>query len=136
MKVEEVPQDKSSLKNAKTKELCYAVNKDGKYVTKLSDGWDVKTIALNKSLELIEERKEHFKTEFLKGKISPIPYYMEVNRMDLNVLASYMNQWKWTLKRHFKPTVFNKLSEKVLQKYADTFNINIAQLKDITQNGN
>ena len=132
MKVEEVPQDKSSLEKAKIKELCYAVDKDGKYTTKLSEGWEVKTIALNKSLELIEERVQEFKTQCLEGKISPIPYYMELNRMDLTVLAGYMHTWKWILKRHFKPSVFKKLSEKTLQKYADTFNITVAQLKDIT----
>ena len=132
MDIKDVPQDVGGLANANMKELCYAVDKDGKYATKLSDGWDVKTLALNKSLELIKERTQEFKTQYLNGEISPIPYYMELNRMDLTVLADYMNKWKWTLKRHFKPSVFKKLSEKTLQKYADTFNISIAQLKDIT----
>jgi len=132
MDIKDVPQDVGGLANANMKELCYAVDKDGKYATKLSDGWDVKTLALNKSLELIEERIQEFKTQCLNGEISTIPYYMELNRMDLTVLADYMNKWKWTLKRHFKPSVFKKLSEKTLQKYADTFNISIAQLKDIT----
>lgn len=132
MDIKDVPQDVGGLANANMKELCYAVDKDGKYATKLSDGWDVKTLALNKSLELIEERIQEFKTQYLQGKISSIPYYMELNRMDLTVLADYMNKWKWTLKRHFKPSVFKKLSEKTLQKYADTFNISITQLKDIT----
>ncbi len=132
MDLKDVPQDVGGLANANMKELCYAVDKDGKYTTKLSEGWDVKTLALNKSLELIEERVNAFKKQCLDGEISPIPYYMELNRMDLTVLADYMNKWKWTLKRHFKPAVFNKLPEKTLQKYADTFNISIAQLKDIT----
>lgn len=132
MKTDEVPQDIGGLASADSKELCYAVDKNGKYVTKLSDGWNVKTIALNKSLELIEERVQEFKVQYLNGEISPIPYYMELNRMDLTVLADYMNKWKWTLKRHFKPSVFKNLSERTLQKYANTFNINITQLKDIT----
>ena len=132
MKVNEIPQDIGGLANANMKELCYAVDENGNYTTKLSDGWDVKTLALNKSLELIDERIAEFKQQCLDGKISSIPYYMEINRMDLTVLADYMNKWKWTLKRHFKPTVFNKLSDEILQKYADTFKISIDQLKDIT----
>lgn len=132
MKVNEVPQDQSNLSNANTKELCYAIDENGEYTTKLSKGWDVKATALNNSLELIEERVAIFKKQCLSGEISSIPYYMELNRMDLVVLADYMNKWKWILKRHFNPSVFNKLSKNTLQKYADTFNISVTQLKDIT----
>ncbi len=130
MKVNDVPQDIGGLANANMKELCYAVDKEGNYTTKLSDGWDVKTLALNKSLELIDERVATFKKDFLEGKSSPIPYFMEINRMDLTVLAGYMNTWQWVLKRHFKPSVFKKLSNKTLQKYADTFNVTIKELQN------
>ena len=131
MKSENVPQDKGSLASIQMKELCYAVDEEGKYTTKLSDGWDVKTIALNESLELIKERVADFKKRCLEGEISPVQYYMELNRMDLTVLSSYMGKWKWQLKRHFKPSVFNKLPQKTIKKYADTFNITISELKDI-----
>jgi len=130
MKTNEVPQDIGNLANASMKELCYAIDKKGKYTTKLSDGWKVKTLVLNKSLELIEERAQEFKNNFKKGRISPIPYFMEINRMDLTVLSGYMNKWKWVLKRHFKPLIFDKLSQKILQKYADTFNISVDNFKN------
>ncbi len=132
MKVKDVPQDYGCLTTRNMKELCYAVDKEGNYTTKLSIGWTPKTIALNKSLELIDERAQDFKSLYLKGELSTIPYYMELNRMDIGILSNYMKKWKWKIKRHFKPSVFNKLSKKTLQKYANTFNISIAQLKDIT----
>jgi len=132
MKLDEIPQDIGSLANANMKELCYGVDENGEYKTKVSDGWDVKTLVLNKSLELIEERVAQFKQECLDGKISPIPYYMELHRMDLLVLSDYMNKWRWAIKRHFKPSVFKKLSQKTLNKYAETFQISVEQLKDIT----
>ncbi len=131
MKINEVPQDVGGLANKNMKELCYAVDENGNYKTKLSEGWDVKTLALNKSLELFEERVQNFKEEFFRGEISPIPYYMELNRMDISVLADYMGKWRWLLKRHFKPSVFNKLSAKILNKYAETFNISVLELKNI-----
>jgi hypothetical protein len=56
---------------------------------------------------------------------------MELTKMDLPILASYVGIWKWRVKRHFNPKRFNKLSTKVLQKYADVFEITIEQLKDI-----
>ena len=130
MNISEVPQDDSSLTSKKLKELCYATDKDGNYITALSKGWEVKTVALNNSLELIEERVEESKKRCLEGEISPIQYYMEFNRMDLTVLSSYMGKWQWQLKRHFKPKIFNKLPLNILQKYANTFNITIEELKE------
>ncbi len=131
MKDNEVPQDKSSFTD-----LYYAVDKDGNYVTKKSSGWDVKKMALGESLDLIDERIKEIKQKVLHKEISPIAYYMELNRMDVSVLAAYYGKWQWIVKRHFKPSVFNKLSEKSLKKYANIFKININQLKDITLNEN
>ncbi|MAT90050.1 MAG: hypothetical protein CMC35_05100 [Flavobacteriaceae bacterium] len=129
MKKDEVPQDKSSLESSNYKELTYAVNEEGEYTTELSSGWEPKTIALNNALEEIEERIAAAKEAVQAGEMSPIYYYMEKNKMDFSILASYVGIWKWRVKRHCKPNVFKKLSEKTLQKYAEVFQITIAELK-------
>ena len=49
----------------------------------------------------------------------------------MNILASYVGMWKWRVKRHFKPKIFNKLPNRVLQKYADVFEISIEKLKHV-----
>lgn len=131
MKKDEVPQDKSNLESANFKELCYAVDENGEYTTVNSSGWDPKTIALNKAIEEIKLRVEGAKHRVLNHQTSPIEYYMEYHKMDLPILASYVGMWKWRVKRHFKPQVFQKLSDKTLQKYADVFEISIQQLKNI-----
>ncbi|EMQ96095.1 hypothetical protein D778_01985 [Xanthomarina gelatinilytica] len=131
MKKDEVPQDKSNLESANFKELCYAVDENGEYTTVNSSGWDPKTIALNKAIEEIKLRVEDAKQRVLNHQTSPIEYYMEYHKMDLPILASYVGMWKWRVKRHFKPQVFQKLSDKTLQKYADVFEISIQQLKNI-----
>lgn len=130
MKQEEVPQDKSSLSKSNVRELCYATDKEGNYTTVLSEGWEPKTIALNNSIQDIEERVQIAKDDFLAGKSSPIVYFMEKHRMDVPTLASYVGMWQWRVKRHFKPTVFAKLSDKVLTKYANAFEISIDDLKN------
>lgn len=132
MKKSEVPQDKSNLESKSFKELCYAVDENGNYTTAQSTGWTPKTIALDNAIEDINERVETAKQSVLNGQTSPIEYYMELHKMDLNILASYADMWKWRVKRHFKPKVFKRLSKRVLQKYADIFEISVAQLKDIT----
>lgn len=131
MKKEEVPQDKSNLASANIREMVYAVDKDGKYTTSLSTGWDPKTIALDNAIKVIEERIAIAKEKVLKGETSPIEYYMELHKMDIPVLASYVGLWQWRVKRHFKPAIFKKLKEKTLQKYADVFEISLSELKHI-----
>lgn len=129
MKKNDVPQDKSNLESAKFRELCYAVDDNGEYTTELSTGWSPKTIALDNTIEVLNDRISDAKQRVIAQKTSPLEYYMELHKMDLPILSSYAGLWKWRVKRHFNPTVFKKLNEKTLQKYADIFDITIEELK-------
>jgi uncharacterized protein YlzI (FlbEa/FlbD family) len=133
MEKEKVPQDKSNLTKNNVKELLYATDENGEYTTTLSTGWEPKTIALSNSIDEINERIAEAKKQVEIGEVSPICYYMEVNKMDLTILASYVGIWKWRVKRHFNPAIFAKLSDKILQKYADTFEISVDELKNSTK---
>ncbi|MFB9078173.1 hypothetical protein ACFFLS_17320 [Flavobacterium procerum] len=130
MEKENVPQDKSNLTKNNVKELLYATDENGEYTTTLSTGWEPKTIALSNSIDEINERIADAKQQVLDGEASPIIYFMELNKMDLNILSSYVGLWKWRIKRHFKPSVFAKLNDKTLKKYADTFTISVEELKN------
>ncbi|WP_299254206.1 hypothetical protein [uncultured Aquimarina sp.] len=130
MKKEDVPQDESSLSKANIKEVVYAVDKEGKYGKELSSGWDAKTIALNKSLELIEEQLKETIQKIKQGELSPIAYYMELQRMDVVVLSGYVGLWQWKVKRHLKASIFKKLSKKTLKKYAEAFEVPLEELKN------
>ncbi len=133
MKKKEVPQDKSNLESANFKELCYAVDDNGEYTTEKSTGWEPKTVALNNAIEEINERIEDAKSRVTAGETSPIEYYMELHKMDIGILASYVGFWQWKVKRHFKPSVFKKLNEKTLNKYAEVFEISINELQNISK---
>lgn len=130
MKKEEVPQDKGNLSKSDMKELCYATDENGEYTTALSIGWEPKTIALDNSIQDINERIEQAKNEVKQGLASPIVYFMELHKMDWNILSSYVGMWKWRVKRHAKPSVFQTLNEGILKKYADAFEISTAELKN------
>ncbi|KAF2335978.1 hypothetical protein [Flavobacterium ginsenosidimutans] len=130
MEKDQVPQDQSNLTKNNVKELLYATDENGNYTTTLSTGWEPKTIALSNSIDEINERIADAKQQVLNGEISPIVYFMEVNKMDLNILSSYVGFWKWRVKRHFKPSVFAKLKDKILKKYADTFGVSVEELKN------
>lgn len=129
MKKEDVPQDPSALVGV-TRDVCYVKDKDGKYTTDLSIGWDVKKQALDNAWDDINERVEEAAQQVKNGEVSPIFYFMEKKLMDLTLLSGYTGFWKWTIKRHFKPSVFKSLSESKLNTYAKAFDISVEELKN------
>ena len=128
MKKEDVPQDLSSLGKLTT-EICYATDESGKYTTQQSRGWDVKIGALDVTWENVEKRMKEATEKMEKGEVSPLLYFMEKNVMDLAILSDYTGFWKWRIRRHLKPAVFSKLSDKALQKYAEVFSSTVEELK-------
>lgn len=130
MKKQDLPQDESNLKSANMTEVLYVTDENDNYTTANSIGWDAKKAALEESMELIHERIEDAKQDVANHKVSPIIYFMELNKMDLQVLAAYVGMWQWRVKRHAKPKIFKTLTESVLKKYADAFGISVDELKN------
>ena len=128
MKKEDVPQDLGSLGKI-TKEVCYATDASGKYTTQLSNGWEVKTNALDVTWDDIHQKIVAAKEKVLRNEASPILFFMEKNVMNVGILSSYTGFFKWQVKRHLKPAVFSKLSTKKLTRYAEVFNVSVDELK-------
>jgi len=109
----------------------YKMDENGNYTHDLLANWGNKEIVNNSSWDIVKERIKDAKDKVLAGELSPIAYYMQKCLTDIKTLSQYVGIAKWRIKRHMKPATFNKLSEKVLQKYADFFAISVAELKDI-----
>jgi hypothetical protein len=129
MKKEDLPQEPGALARL-TRELCYVKNDDGKYETALSHGWDVKKDALDSAWVEVNERIENARKAVATGEKSPVYYFMELRLMDLTVLSGYTGFLGFFIKRHFKPSVFQGLSDKKLDKYAMAFDISLSELKN------
>ena len=128
MKKEEIPQDPGAL-NKVTKEVSYAVDENGHYVTGLSTGWEVKINALDVAWRDIEKKVKEADQKVRSGEASPLLLFMELNIMDIHILSAYTGFWKWQIRRHLKPAVFRKLSDKKLQRYAEAFEVSVKALK-------
>ena len=128
MNKENVPQDLGALGKL-TAEVCYVTDENGKYVTELSNGWKIKSEALDVAWQDIEEKVNAAKKKVENNEASPILFFMELRVMDLSILSAYTGFWKWTIKRHMKPSVFKKLSDDKLKRYAEVFDISAEQLK-------
>jgi len=113
-----------------TRELQYVQDENGEYTTALSEGWEVKKDALDSAWDDIHERVANAEMEVKAGLKSPIFYFMELKLMDLPVLSGYTGFWIFFVKMHMKPFVFKRLSDKKLQRYADTFEITLKELKE------
>jgi hypothetical protein len=131
MKKEDVPQDLGALGKV-TKEICYATDDSGKYTTQLSNGWEIKATALDTAWNDVEERIAAAKQKVLNNQASPILFFMEKALMDVEILAGYTGFWQWQVKRHLRANVFKNMPENKLQKYAEVFNVSIADLKTMT----
>jgi hypothetical protein len=129
MDVNEVPQDSLEYKDRdKLKKLVYAVDKDGKYTGVGSSGWEAENVATRQAWDAIEEELAETEQKIKAGETSPIAWFMMKKLMDVPLLAKYVGKWEWQVKRHLKPSVFGKLSEEMLQKYADVFGITVEEL--------
>jgi hypothetical protein len=134
MNKEEVPQDISALGKITT-EVCYATDKDGKYTTELSVGWEVKIEALEVAWQNAQSRIAAARQKVLDNEASPLLFFMELHVMDIGILAGYAGLWKWQVRRHLKPAVFRRLSQKKLLKYAEIFNVGTEALKTMKADG-
>jgi hypothetical protein len=131
MKFDEVPQDEAFLEEGRIRDLCYVIDKDGNYTSVLSKGWAPKNEAIKLAWNQIYDHAEDTRLLVLDGKLSPIALYMELNIMDLTILANYMELPKWKVRRHLKMKGFKKLNPEMLAKYAEALNITAAELVDI-----
>lgn len=128
MKIDEVPQDPSKI-HAGVRKLLYAVDEQGEYGGVKSTGWDVENYV---TLAAVEELKRQCETALARaqaGETSALEYHMYARRMDLATLSATTGIWTWRVRRHFKPRVFAKLSEKMLARYAFAMGVSVEELR-------
>jgi hypothetical protein len=131
MKLEEVPQDEAFLEEGRIRDVCYVIDKNGRYTRALSKGWAPKNEAIKLAWNQIYQHAEDTRRQVIEGKLSPIALYMELNIMDLTLLANYMELPKRKVRRHLRMKGFNQLSEELLSRYAEALNLTIEELVDL-----
>ena len=128
MKAQEVPQDDSSIYRGE-KRAVYATSKDGEYGVVASSGWDAEEEATQQAVAELERLADEAYEMCQEGEASPLEYHMYSKRLDLLSLSQATGLFQWRIKRHFKPVVFAKLSDKVLARYAEVMGITVQTLK-------
>jgi hypothetical protein len=132
MKKKEVPQDEG-LTEGLFEDPCYVLDENGNYTVVLSTGWQPRTDAMLQAWEVIHEKTEQVRKRVLSGELSPIAFYMEKNIMGLKLLADYTELPKRKVRKHLRPEHFNKLDDKILGRYAETFGISVEMLRNFRE---
>ena len=131
MRTKDVPQDGGL--NQGMREITYAVAENGCYVVVPSLGWEPKNIANAQAWEVILEDINTQARLVRDGKRSPLAYHLARHLMTVGLAASYVRLPRWRVKRHLKPSVFNRLKPEVMQRYADLFGLTLAEFRQIPQ---
>jgi len=131
MKINEVPQDGAFLIEGRMSDLYYVVDDKGHYTKVLSKGWAPKNDAIRLAWERIYEKAEEIRQQILSGILSPIALYMELNVMDVNILASYTGLPRRRVRKHLKMKGFRKLTPELVQTYAGALNLTPDELMDM-----
>jgi hypothetical protein len=112
------------------RELFYHFDKEKGFTQSVNYQNPNNQIIIKQSWDVAAERLEEIRRMVAGGKLSPIAYHMERILMEVPMLADYMGIAKWRVRRHLKPDVFRKLSQKMLEKYASVFETKVSDLID------
>ena len=130
MKTKEVPQDDNATFKGYGTKAVYAVDENGQYTRSPTTGWEVEEVVLRDVVNDFEKLARKAKIRAIKGETSPIEYFMNKYFMDVPALAAGMGLARWRVKRHLTPQVFDKLNDRLLQRYADFFQVDVDTLKN------
>lgn len=132
MKKDEVPQDEVSTYAGQHK-LLYAVDEKGDYTGVRSSGWDVECAATQDALTAISEDRLAAWERGKRGETSPLEFHMYDRRMDLALLAQTTGMFQWRIRRHFRPSVFSRLSASVFARYGEALGLSPQQLQHLPE---
>lgn len=127
MEQNKVPQD-NIVTYANNKKVMYATDNSGHYNVVASSGWEIEEEATMQAVQELERLASKAYQQVVKGKKSSLYYHMYNCRMDLQVLSQSTGLFKWRIKRHFKPSVFHKLSKSTLDRYESALGISTEEL--------
>jgi hypothetical protein len=128
MDVTDVPQEGNRTLGGHRKAL-YAKDADGKMVLVASRGSEVDEIVTLQAVQRLQALAEGAKARVHAGQSAPLEYWMYARRMDVALLSQTSGIWQWRIRRHFTPQGFERLSARVLSRYAQALGMSIAQLK-------
>ena len=123
MKKKDVPQDNNRTYGGH-KKVIYAINTNGDYEKIPSDGWETEEFATLMAVNELDDLANEAMGRVQQGVSSPLEYHMYAKRLDILGLAQATGFFQWQIKRHFKPAIFKRLSDRKLSRYLAVLGLN------------
>lgn len=115
--------------------IIYAEKEDSSYGPVLTGSYISKNY-----LDDFRQKQAHLEEDLLKKlkawEISPVYYYMMVEGLTVSDLASRAGICKRIVKKHLDASTFKKTSVKALKRYAEIFNIPVANFFQLIHTDN
>jgi hypothetical protein len=96
-----------------------------------SAGWEPKKVANDQAWDMVRKKVEAAVAKIRAGKLSPLAYHMARNQMGVGLLAKYVRSSQLKVWWHLRPKVFERLTNKELEPYADLFDLKADALKNV-----
>jgi hypothetical protein len=110
--------------------IIYAEKSDGSFGPVQTGSYMSKN-HIDDFYSIVENHNKSLLGKLRKGEISPIHYFMSVEELTVAELAARVGISKSSLRKHLDPKGFQKISISMLKRYADVFNIPLANLFQI-----
>jgi hypothetical protein len=127
MKVKEVPQDGKMLIDSTL--LYYAVNDEGNFEKIQSSGWEPGYQAHLNIIGNFKDQAEKARERIKKGQASPLEYFMYNSIQNINDVAQCLGISRRKVKKHLTPRGFEKLDDRMLERYAIVFVTDVDTIK-------
>lgn len=111
--------------------LHYSIDNEGHWDSKMVVNWGAKEIVNTQTWTIVQERIREAKEKVLKGEMSPVGFYMVKCIMDKKLCSEFTGFSKCKIRKHMKPKHFKKLTDETLQRYAETFEITLDEIKNL-----
>jgi len=110
------------------RKAVYERDAEGNYRLVPSPGWKVEEVVTSAAVNEFKRLSEQALKDCRAGRVSPLAYYMYWRRLDPGSLAQAMGIMQWRVRRHLRPAPFARLSDKLLQRYAEVLDMSPAEL--------
>lgn len=127
MEEKDLPQDNCAT-YAGHQKVMYAT-RNGHYVKAVSTGWQDEAFATEQAVGNLRAQADAARAAVAAGTHSPLYYCMHAFRHDEVSLAQAVGLFRWQVRRHFRPAVFARLSDKMLARYAQALQLDVAAFR-------
>lgn len=132
MREDDVPQFERSAYGGHRK-LLYAVDRDGRYTRVESVGCEIEAAATYDAIADLEASARDAFERARSGDAAPLLYHMYRRRMDVALLAETAGLARWRVRRHLRADRFARLPARILRRYAEALDMEIAALASLPE---